>query len=261
MNTHVNPELLEIAHQPAPGPQTARKKLFIALASGVALIGLGFGAYQAFVGSNHVTTDNAYVDADAAQVNALTSGPVKEVRVVDTQTVRKGDILVVIDDTDRRLELDQAQSALGDIERRVQGYQANNTALDGQIMARQADLARAGAELARAKVEYDRRKPLAGSGAVSGEELTSVKTALDAAQAAYEQAEANVQGAKGSYEANNVLIAGLPLDQNPEVTAARFRVEQAQVALDRTVDPRARLTAWWSSGPCRWARWSSPARR
>ena len=96
--------------------------------------------------------------------------------MVDTQTVRKGDILVVIDDTDRRLELEQAQSALGDIERRVRGYQANNTALDGQIMARQADLVRAGAELARAKVDYDRRQSLAGSGAVSGEELTSFKT-------------------------------------------------------------------------------------
>ena len=134
MNTHVNPEQLEIAQQTAPAPHTARKKMFIALASGVALIGLGFGAYQAFVGSKHVTTDNAYVDTDAAQVNALTNGPVKEVRVVDTQTVRKGDILVVIDDTDRRLELSQAQSTLGDIERRVRGYQANNTALDGQIM-------------------------------------------------------------------------------------------------------------------------------
>jgi membrane fusion protein (multidrug efflux system) len=235
MNSHVNPELLMLTHQPAPGRHTARKKLFIALAGGVALIGLGFGAYEAFVASKHVTTDNAYVDADAAQVTALTSGPVKDVRVVDTQTVRKGDILVVIDDTDRRLELSQAQSALGDIERRVRGYQANNTALDGQIMARQADLVRAGAELARAKVDYGRRQSLASSGAVSGEELTSFKTGLDAAQASYAQAEANVQGAKGSYEANNVLIAGLPLDQNPEVTAARFRVEQAQVALNRTV--------------------------
>ncbi len=235
MNKPFNPDLLKLTHQPVPDRQITRKKLFIALASGVALIGLGFGAYQAFVGSKHVTTDNAYVDADSAQVTALTGGPVKEVRVVDTQSVRKGDILVVIDDIDRRLELSQAQSALGDIERRVRGYQANNTALDGQIMARQADLVRARAELARAKVDYGRRQSLAGSGAVSGEELTSFKTALDAAQASYEQAEANVQGAKGSYEANNVLIAGLPLDQNPQVTAARFRVEQAQVALNRTV--------------------------
>ena len=137
------------------------------------------------------------MDTDAAQVNALTNGPVKEVRVVDTQAVRKGDILVVIDDTDRRLELEQAQSALGDIERRVQGYQANNTALDGQIMARQADLVRAGAELARAKVDYGRRQSLAGSGAVSGEELTSFKTALDAAQASYAAGRGQRAGRKG----------------------------------------------------------------
>ena len=229
MNMSVNPQSLNIAHQPASDPGAKRKKLLIALASSVGLIAIGFGAYQTLVASKHVTTDNAYVDADAAQVNALTNGPVKDVRVVDTQTVRKGQILVVIYDTDRRLELEQAQSALGDIERRVQGYQANNTALDGQIMARQADQVRAGAELARAKLDYGRRQALAGSGAVSGEELTSFKTGVDAAEAAYEQARANVQGAKGSYEANNVLIAGLPLDQNPQVTAARFRVEQAQV--------------------------------
>jgi membrane fusion protein (multidrug efflux system) len=237
MNKPFNPDLLKLTHQPATAPnrQVSRKKLFVALAGGVAIVGLTFGGYQTFVASRHVTTDNAYVDADTAQVTALTSGPVKEVRVVDTQTVRKGDILVVIDDTDRRLELNQAQSALGNIERRVLGYQANNTALDGQVLARRADIVRAQAELARAKTEYDRRKPLADSGAVSGEEMTSVKTALDAAQATYDQTEANLQGAKGSYEANNALIAGLPLDQNPEVTAARFRVEQAQVALDRTV--------------------------
>src|ERR1022692_2834099 len=100
MNKPFNPELLKITHQPvtAPNHQVARKKLFVALAGGVAMIGLTFAGYQTFVASRHVTTDNAYVDADTAQVTALTSGPVKEVRVVDTQTVRKGDILVVIDD-------------------------------------------------------------------------------------------------------------------------------------------------------------------
>jgi membrane fusion protein (multidrug efflux system) len=32
-----------------------------------------------------------------------------------------------------------------------------------------------------------------------------------------------------------VLISGVPLDQNPEVAAARFRVDQARVNLERTV--------------------------
>jgi membrane fusion protein (multidrug efflux system) len=119
--------------------------------------------------------------------------------------------------------------------RRVRGYQANNTSLSGQVAARQADLIRARAELARAQTEYDRRAPLAGSGAVSGEELTSVKTQLDAAQAAYAQAQANIQAAQGARESNNVLIEGVSLDQNPEVRAAQVRIDQARVNLERTV--------------------------
>lgn len=227
-------EIEAVASQPAI-PTRKRKLLFVALAAGIALVGGSFWAYEAVFAARYVATDNAYVDADIAQVTALTGGPVAEVRVVDTQPVRKGDVLVVLDDSDRRLELQQAQSALGQIERRVRGYQANDAALSGQIAARQADLVRVKAELQRAQVEYDRRKPLAGSGAVSGEELTSFKTALEAAQAAYAQAGANLAAAQGAHEANHVLIAGVPLEQNPEVTAARQRVEQAQVALSRTV--------------------------
>jgi membrane fusion protein (multidrug efflux system) len=231
LSTH---ELEAAAPQPAI-PTRKRKGLFLALASGIALVGGGSWTYETTFAGRHVSTDNAYVEAESAQVTALTGGPVAEVRVVDTQSVKKGDVLVVLDDTDRRLELEQAESALGQIERRVRAYQANNGALSGQIAAREADLVRAKAELQRAQVEYDRRKPLAGSGAVSGEELTSFKTGLEAAQAAYAQAQANLTAAQGAHAANDALISGVPLEQNPEVTAARERVEQARVALDRTI--------------------------
>lgn len=216
-------------------PSGKRGMLFAALAGSVAVAAAGLWFYQTNIASAYVSTDNAYVDADTAQVTALTSGPVAEVRVVDTQIVRKGDILAVLDPTDRQLELEQAKSALGQIERRVRGYQANNSALSGQIAARQADRTRAMAELRRAQSEYDRRAPLARTGAVSGEELTSFRTQLEAAQAAYAQADANLAAAEGAHDANDALIAGVPLAQNPEVTAARQRVEQAEVALDRTV--------------------------
>jgi membrane fusion protein (multidrug efflux system) len=231
LDTH---ELQLAAAQPAI-PTRKRTTLFLALASGVALAGAGFWTYQTTVAAKHVSTDNAYVDAESAQVTALTSGPVAQVQVVDTQPVRKGEILVVLDATDRRLELQQAVSALGQIERRVRGYQANSGALGGQVAAREADLGRAKAELQHAQAEYDRRKPLEGTGAVSGEELSSVKTALDSAQAAFAQAQANISAAVGARGANDVLFEGVPLEQNPEVTAARSRVEQAQVALTRTV--------------------------
>ena len=224
-----------VADQKPASNSSPRKALFAGLGAAVALAAAAGGAYQYAFASKHVETDNAYVDADTAQVTALTSGPVAEVRVIDTQPVKKGDVLVVLDNTDRVLELEQAQSALDDVERKIRAYQANDTALGGQIAARQADLVRAQAELDRATKEYERRKPLAGSGAISGEELTTVKTQLDAAKAAYAQAQANLEAAKGSHEANDVMIAGVPLEQNPEVTAARFRVEQAKVNLERTI--------------------------
>ena len=236
MNKHLNSDELTIADaQPSAANKSKRKALFLGLASTVAIAGAAFGVYQAKVASQHVATDNAYVEAESAQVTALTSGPVAAVRVADTQTVRKGDVLVVLDDTDRRLELEQALAQLGQIERRVRGYQANSGALGGQVAARQADLVRAKADLQRAMAEYDRRKPLAGTGAISGEELTTVKSALEAAQAAHAQAVANITAAQGARATNDALIEGAPLEQNPEVTAARSRVEQARVALARTV--------------------------
>lgn len=236
MNKHVNSDEVTIAEpQPKAANQGKRKTLFLGLAGTVALAGVAIGVYQTTVASKHVSTNNAYVEAESAQVTALTNGPVAEVRVVDTQSVRRGDVLVVLDSTDRRLELQQAAAALGQIERRVRGYQANSGALGGQVAAREADLVRAKAELQRAAAEYERRKPLAGTGAISGEELTTVKTALDAAQAAYAQAQANVTAAQGARATNDVLIEGVSLEQNPEVAAARYRVEQAQVALERTV--------------------------
>jgi membrane fusion protein (multidrug efflux system) len=222
--------------QPKPAKaMRLRKKLFAGLAGGVLLIAGGAWAYNATIASNRVETDNAYVAADAAQVTALAAGPVGQVRVVDTQAVKQGDVLVVLDDTDRRLELAQAQSALGQAERKVQGYQANDTALGGQVAAKQADLERARAELDRARSQYDRRAPLASAGWVSGEEMTTTKSALAAAEAAVSQAEANLRAAQGSRQANSVLIADAAPAQNPEVTAARSRVEQARVNLERTV--------------------------
>jgi membrane fusion protein (multidrug efflux system) len=233
MDVYLKPETLADAAPVAS--KSPRKRLFLGLSAVVLAAGAGLAAYQVMVAGKHAVTDNAYVDADTAQVTALTSGPVADVRVEDTQPVKKGQVLVVLDDTDRRLELSQAEAAYAQVVRQIRGVEANDSALNGQIAARQADLVRARAELARAKTEYDRREPLAESGAVSGEELTSVKTALQAAEAVQAQAEANLRASLGARDANKVLIDGTTLDQNPQVTAARFRVEQARVNLERTV--------------------------
>jgi membrane fusion protein (multidrug efflux system) len=226
-----------------------RKRLFIALALSVLAGGGGYGAYDRLYASKFVSTDNAYTAAETAQVTPAISGIVRDVRVVDTQHVKQGDIVVVLDDVDARLALEQAEAELGRAVRRVRGYVANDGSLAAQIAARVSDekravaqLGAAVADLERAKIDLERREALAGSGSVSGDELTKARNAfatatanVTAAQANAEQVRANHQAAIGSREANAVLIANATEATNPEVALARAKRDQAKVNLERTV--------------------------
>ncbi|GAA0543736.1 membrane fusion protein (multidrug efflux system) [Rhizomicrobium palustre] len=184
-----------------------RKKLFLLLGTAVAAVALGAGGYWYFVASHYVSTDNAYVQVSSAQVTPLTTGRVMDVRVHDAEAVKKGDILVVIDPEDAKLQLDQAQAAYALTLRKVKTYFAT------------ADARRADYE--RAKLDYDRRAKIQKSGAVSGEELSTMKTGLETATAALESAEAMTQGTS--------------VEKHPEVLAAKAALDTAQLNYERTI--------------------------
>ena len=113
---------LTYTEEPPAGPQNAkRKKLFIGLGATVAILGGGYLAYDVLIASRHVETDNAYVGANVAQVTPLISGPVHDVLVDDALPVKRGDILVRLDDTDARLTLARAEAELATTERRIRG--------------------------------------------------------------------------------------------------------------------------------------------
>jgi membrane fusion protein (multidrug efflux system) len=226
-----------------------RVLLFSLLALTVALAGCGGWAYWEQVGSRYVSTDNAYTAAEVATVTAEIDGPVADVRVVDSQKVKRGDILVVLDDTDAKLSLAQAEAELGRAIRRVKGYEANDVGLGAQVTAHEAEqqrleaqLASAEADIERAQIDFNRREALVASGSVSGDELTRTKNAyasavanLNATKAAVAQAHASRNAALGSQKANAALIDGSNLETNPEVALARAKRDRAVVDLNRTI--------------------------
>lgn len=226
-----------------------RKRWLLVLAGVVAKAGLGYGGYAWMHAARFVSTDNAYTAAETAQVTPAVGGIVREVRVGDTQAVKRGEVLVVLDDVDLRLALEQAEAELGRALRRVRGYAANDDSLAAQIASRAwevqravAQRASAGADFERARVDLLRREALAGSGAVSADEVTKARNAFDtaraalaAAQAAVDRAQADHGAARGAREANAVLIAGTTERDNPEVALARSRRDQARVNLERSV--------------------------
>jgi membrane fusion protein (multidrug efflux system) len=225
-----------------------KKRLKVILGLAAAKIALGAGAWM-FYPAGHVSTDNAYVSAESAQVTPLVSAAVTDVSVVNTQLVRKGQILLRLDDSDARLALARAEAEYLKARRQFSQTAANSGSLAAQISARDADVGQAQAQLASAQASFDkaridlgRRSELASSGAVSGEELTNAKNAYSTAQAnlalaraGIAQAAATRGAARESWAANEALIAGSTVDTSPEVAAAKAKVEQARLDLQRTV--------------------------
>ncbi|HTU10788.1 MAG TPA: HlyD family efflux transporter periplasmic adaptor subunit [Allosphingosinicella sp.] len=226
-----------------------RKRLFILFALIVAKLGLGWFAWTWFAHAGRIETDNAYVGADTASITPLVSGSVAQVLVSDAQEVRAGQPLVILDQTDARLAVAEAEAAYDQARRRVHGYAATSRQLSAQIAMRGAEGQRASAEVAsaatgaeRARLDYARRSQLAESGAVSGEEVSSTRAAYEqaragvaAARAAQSQASAAAAAAAGQRDANQAMIAGAGVDDNPEVAAARARLDRARLDLQRTV--------------------------
>lgn len=247
-------ELARLAQQELQAEKRARraelrKKLLIGLGGAVLLGGAVWFGWYALIGSRHVSTDNAYVSADVAQVTPLVAGPVSRVLVTDTQAVKRGDIVVELDSSDARIALAQAEAGLRAAQQKYAQGNATSEALAAQVEARVADIGRAEAQLAAAKaalekarIDLQRREELAPSGAVSGDELTSARNGFAAAQANYvaaraavTQASAGRGAALGELAANRASVGFGPEAGNPDIAAARARVEKARLDLERTV--------------------------
>ena len=223
-----------------------RKRIMLGMTAAFLLAG---GGWYLLHDTGEVSTDNAYVGAESAQVTPLISAAVTDVPVSNTEVVHKGDILLRLDDSDYKLALEKAEAAYLKARREYQQSSATSGSLAAQVGARSADIGQARAQLIAAqsaveksKADLDRRERLAGDGFVSKEELTSYRNAyvsaessLAEAQAAIAQAESSKGAAQQSYAANQALIAGSSIDSNPDVVAAKAAVDQARLDLSRTV--------------------------
>lgn len=233
----------------SPDPVARRKRLFAILGVGILVIGLLWGLWYFLTQAGRVHTDNAYVGADSAQVTPLIGGPVAEVRVAGTQVVRKGDVLVILDDSDARIDVATAEAGLFQAEQRYRQVTAQANAAQARATARGADIGQAQARLAeanagyeRARIDLGRREALVASGAVSGEELSSARAAFATARAARDLANAGIATARATrasadsdLAASIAVIQGTTLATAPEVAAARARLDKARLDLSRTV--------------------------
>ncbi len=215
--------------------QEVRRKWLLRLLVAVLIVGGGFALWYVLIGRNHVSTDNAYVNAEMAQVTPLMSAQAVEVKVRDTDSVKRGQILAVLDGSDARIAVAQAEADLADARRKFRQASATTNALASQVKVRDATIAQAQADFNKAQIDLQRREKLAGSGAVSGEELTQARAAFATAKAALAQAQSTRSAAVGEFTASEALVRGSTEETDPAVMAAKARLESVRLDLQRTV--------------------------
>ncbi len=210
-----------------------RKPLLIALAGVFVLAGIGYGAYYGLHARNFETTDNAYVQGNVVQITPQVGGTVLAIEAQDTDFVKAGQSLIKLDPADAQVALDQAEAQLAQTVREVRTLYTNNSSLAANVSLRQAELAKASADVKRAQDDLARREPLQANGAVSGEELDHSRTALAAARSAQNAAQAAVNASQEQLASNKALTEGVPVDEHPNVLRAAARVREAYLAFKR----------------------------
>ena len=224
-----------------------RKKALSMVALILIIAAVAYAVWTLFF--NHsVSTENAYVGAETASITSMVSGQVLDVMVSDTQQVKKGDLLVRVNERDAEIALAQAQAELMKAQRQYKQTQANSSALNSQVFvsddgihSAEAQVAKAQAELNKAQDDLARRSQLSTSGAISKEELSTAQSAvnnaqagLDLAKAGLAQAQSSQKAAQSTLAANEALIRGSNETSTPDVLIAQARLKQAILDLERT---------------------------
>lgn len=128
-------------------------------------------------------TDNAQIRKDIVPVSSRVQGFVKEVRFVEFQNVRRGDTLLLIEDSEFQLRLAQAEANLQNALAADSAAGAGIAATSNSLLVTEAGIDEVKIQLANAETEYLRFEKLLAKGAVTRQQYEGVKTHYEALKA------------------------------------------------------------------------------
>ena len=204
------------------------------------LVALGAGAYffypRIMLALSTVSTDDAYVNAHVTFLAPRISESVVEVRFDNNDFVRKGDLVVVLDDAMEKIRVGQASAALGLARNEATAQLATTRAIVAQAKANRfklfsaqtdirnqvaslraaiADLRQREAAEKLAKLEADRYATLARNKSITQEQADIRETDHTQARQATLAAQEQIRKIRSALEVPEMPEAGKPLDDLP----------------------------------------------
>ncbi|MGN6093803.1 MAG: HlyD family efflux transporter periplasmic adaptor subunit, partial [Luteibacter jiangsuensis] len=205
----------------APPPKSRRGFFLKLLVLVLVLAGIGWTVWYFVDGRWYEDTDDAYVNGNVVQITPQIAATVLSITADDGDLVHKGDVLVKLDDSDAQIAILSARAELANTVRRVRGLYNNVTSAQADVAVRQT-------AVDRARADYNRRRDLAKSGAISAEELSHALDTLTSA-------ESSLASAKQAYSTSKVLVDDTVVASHPDVRAAAAKLRSAYLEKARTV--------------------------
>jgi membrane fusion protein (multidrug efflux system) len=203
------------------------KKPLIIMAVVVVVLGI-VGFFIWFAHRNQVSTDDAYTDGNTVTMVPKVSGYVVDLYINDNQHVRKGDLLLRIDQRDYLTAQAQARAQLGlalaQLESAKNALKIARVQYPAQLVSAKAQEEAAVAALALARSSYDRQHQV--------DRRSTTQESIDTSTSQQSSQAANLENAKAQ-----VTIASLVPEQVQQaastVAEREASVRQAQAQLDQ----------------------------
>ena len=202
------------------GNQRKRKLWLSGLAILVILVGLGVWGWHELYGRWSESTDDAYVNGNVVEITPLVAGTVVSIGADDGDLVHEGQVLLNFDPSDSLVGLQSAEANLARTVRQVRGLFSNVSGTKAQVAAQKV-------AVQKAQDNFNRRKNLAASGAISQEELSHARDDLASAQSALRNNEQQL-------DTTSALVDNTAIANHPDVLAAAAQLRQAYLEHART---------------------------
>jgi membrane fusion protein (multidrug efflux system) len=206
------------------------------------IIGLYYGIGYWIYSLKHVVTDDARIKGRMVSVAPNVSGVVKVLRVDEGTLVKTGDVLLELDDSDYRLQLQEAEAQAEMMQRRLQEakkeYDLHGKQAEGQIARAEAELTAKRSELAEERTALNLEQEQVRN------QVAEAEAALKQAVSSEKEIEAQLRVAMSNWKRVRTLFTdGIVATENRDQAQEEFGQAQArlEVARERVVQQQARL--------------------
>ena len=166
------------------------------------------------------STDDAYVNGNQVALTPQISGTVTQVTADEGDFVEKGESLVLLDPSDTRIALQQAEASFANTVRQVRGLYSTADNYRAQVAAKQI-------ALQTAQNDYARRQKIFSTGAIAAEDLSHYRDAVTSAQS-------DLASAQQVLRTNLAMVDDTVIDSHPEIKAAVATLRQRYLDNSRT---------------------------